>query len=290
LGIHSPGRRLLAEVHITRTTALFPSAVFIQWDVHSEESGAFFVDVARAQSPEGPWEVIATGLRDAYHFLDNRFNLPPAAPTSPGREGVNLFSLARAIYYMVTVIPPSGVDHAFSSHPEPVEPGLDTRTRLFKRKILHDQAVGYRRLNGIPIIVLKRRRWGDRCPDCYDPVTKESTREHCLVCFGTAFVGGYWAPVLIRGRREAASVESQVTAHGDSDVKLNDFNVLDYPLIEYKDIVVDLVRNDRYQVQRVHHTELKSVTVHQKVTSSLLGRNSVEYKLLVDPTATPPLY
>lgn len=280
----------MAEARITRTTALFPTAVFVQWDVRSDESGPFFVDIARAQGPDGPWESIATGMRDAYNFLDDRFNLPPGDPRNNGREGVNLFSLARTIYYQITVTPPSGSANTFISEPTPVEPGLDRRTRLLKRKILHDQAVGYKRLNGIPLIVLKRRRWGDRCPSCYDPVTKESTLEHCPICYGTAFLGGYWAPTLIRGRREAAAVESQVTAHGDNDVKMNDFNVLDYPLIEYKDIIVDLVRNDRYQVQRVHHTELKSVTVHQKVSTSLLGRNSIEYKLLVDPTAVPPLY
>lgn len=280
----------MSEAHITRTTALYPSAVFIQWDIHADEAGPLFIDLARSQSPEGPWEAVATGLRNAYNFVDDRFNLPPSDPRNNGREGVNLFSLARNIYYQITVTPPSGSANAFKSHPEPVEPGLDTRTRLLKRKILHDQAVGYRRLNGIPLIVLKRRRWGDRCPDCYDPVNKEATLEHCPSCYGTSFQGGYWAPVLIRGRREAAAVESNITSHGDSDVKMNDFNVLDYPLIEYKDIVVDLMRNERYQVQRVHHTELKSVTVHQKVTGSLLGHNSVEYTLLVDPTAIPPLY
>jgi len=280
----------LAEVHITRTTALFPSAVFVQWNVESEESGAFFVDVARSESPDGPWEYISTGLREAYNFVDDQFNLPPADPRNAGREGLNLFSLARAVYYQITVTPPSGSANAFHSHAEPVEPGLDRRTRLFKRKILHDQAVGYRRLNGIPLIVLKRRRWGDRCPKCYDPVTRESTLEHCLTCFGTTFVGGYWTPTPIRGRREAATVETNITAHGDSDVKFNDFNILDYPLVEYKDIIVDVVRNERYQVQRVHPTELKSVTVHQKLTTSLLGHNSIEYKLLVDLTATPSLY
>lgn len=285
-----PGRRSLAKVHITRTTALYPTRVFVQWDVESDESGAFFVDVARAQSPDGPWESIATGMRSAYNFIDDHFNLPPADPRNRGREGVNLYSLARAIYYQVTVTPPSGFANAFVSEATPVEPGLDRRTRLFKRKILHDQAVGYRRLNGVPLIVLKRRRWGDRCPECYDPVTKEATLEHCPICYGTAFTGGYWTPTLIRGRREAAAVESNITSHGDSDIKLNDFNVLDYPLVEYKDVIIDVVRNDRYQVQRVHHTELKSVTVHQKITASLLGRNSVEYKLLVDPLNVPPLY
>lgn len=262
----------------------------MQWDVQSDESGDFFVDVARAEGPSGPWEVIATGLRDAYNFVDQQFNLPPPAPGTAGRENLNMFSLARVIYYQITVTPPSGTVNSFASEPTPVEPGLDTRTRLLKRKILHDQAVGYKRLNGIPLIVLKRRRWGDRCPKCYDPVTKESTLEHCPVCFGTSFVGGYWAPTLIRGRREVGTVTTNTTAHGDADVEICDFNILDYPLVEYKDIVVDLVRNNRYEVQRAHGTQLKSVTVTQKITASLLGRNSVEYSLLVDPVDVPPLY
>jgi hypothetical protein len=280
----------LAEARITRTTALYPSAVFLQWDIQSDESGDFFVDVARSQSPEGPWESIASGLREAYNFLDDKFNLPPVSPPAPQREGANLFSLSRAVYYQITVTPPSGSSAAFMSEPTPVEPGLDTRTRLLKRKILHDQAVGYRRLNGIQLVVLKRRRWGDRCPTCWDATLKESTREHCPTCFGTAFAGGYWAPVLIRGRREAAAVTTQMTAHGDTDTKLNDFNVLDYPLVEYKDLIVDLARNERYQVLRTHHTELKSVTVHQKITASLLAHDAVEYTLKVNTTTTPPLY
>lgn len=280
----------MSSVTIRRTTALYPSAVFVQWDIQSDESGALLVDIARSQSPSGPWETIATGMLDAYNFVDDAFNLPPAPTSSNGREGTNLFALARAIYYQVTVTPPSGPANAFVSDPTPVEPGLDARTRLLKRKILHDQATGYKRLNGIPIIVLKRRRWGERCPRCWDPVTKQSTLEHCLACFGTSYAGGYWTPTLIRGRREAATVETQMTSDGDSEMKLADFNVLDYPLIEYKDVVIDLRRNERYQVQRVHSTELKSVPVHQKLTASLLAHNSIEYKVLVDPERIPPLY
>lgn len=279
----------MSHVEIRRTTALYPNGVFIQWTIDTEEDGAFMVDIDRSGSPEGPWETIASGLRDAFNFVDDLQN-QPTTPPSLEREDLSQLSLARAIYYRITITPPSGLASAFSSEATPVEPHLDTRTRLLKRKIQRDQAVGYRRLNGIPIIVLKRKRWGDRCPVCYDPITKQAMVEHCGTCYGTSFVGGYWAPVLIRGRREAAATQTNLTSHGDSDVKLADFNVLDYPLIEYKDIVIDLVRSDRYEVQRSHETELKSVPVHQKVTASLLSRSSVEYRVLVDPYATPPLY
>lgn len=273
----------MSGVHITRTTALLPHGVFVQWEIDSDESGVFFVDVRRAGGPEGPWDTLAAGLRDAFNYHDQML-----MPSGVGRDEPNQFSLAKVPYYQIVVTTPSGAQ--LLSHVTPVEPHLDTRTRLLKRKIQRDQAVGYRRLNGVPLIVLKRRRWGTRCPDCYDPITKQATQEHCLTCFGTSYVSGYWTPVLIRGRREAAAVQANMSSAGDSEIKIADFNILDYPLVEHLDLIVDLVRNDRYQVQRCHETELKSVPVHQKATASLLARNSIEYRLLIDPNTLPPLY
>ena len=280
----------MASVVITRTTALFPSAVFIQWDIAPDESGVHVVDVYRAGAPGGPWQLIASALPNAYHYLDDNFNLiPPPAPIDR-REGLNLLSLSREVYYRVTVTPPSGIANAFSSDPAPIEPGLDKRTRLFKRKILRDEATAFRRLNGIAIIVLKRRHWGTRCPECWDPVTKEGTQEHCLRCFGTTYERGYWAPISIRGRRSPGAVDSSTTAHGDSDVKYVNFTVLDYPHIEYNDILVDLRRNDRFIVQRVAATELKTVCVHQTIAASEISHSAVEYTIKIDPTTTPALY
>lgn len=279
----------MSTVIFTRTTALFPSSVFLQWDVQSDESGDFFVDVFRAGGPDGPWEPIATGLRDGYNFVDAAFN-QPTSPSGTERESLNLFSMARGVYYLVTVTPPSGPANAFSSAATPIEPGLDRRTRLLKRKLLRDLAVGFRRLNGVPLAVLKRKRWGERCPVCWDETLRESVHEHCPTCFGTSFKNGYWAPTQIRGRREVAPVQTNLTAHGESDMKLPDFIVLDYPHLAFKDVIVDLRTNERYEVQRVTPTELQGVTVHQKLASSLLGHGSSEYLVLVDPAASPPLY
>jgi len=131
---------------------------------------------------------------------------------------------------------------------------------------------------------------GTRCPECFAPVTRESTLEHCPVCYGTSFEGGYWAPVAIRGRKSAGPVQTQLTAHGESDVKTVTFAILDYPHLEYKDVLVDLRRNDLYEVQIVTPTELKGVTVHQSLTASLLGRNSVEYRVPVAPATSAALY
>jgi len=282
----------LPSVEIVRTTALFPSAVFIQWNILAEETGTHLVDVYRSGFPNGPWEQIASSLPNAYHFVDDKFNLPPEPSCDgvPIREGLNLLSLARGVFYQVTVTPPSGTANAFTSPVVPIEPGLDRRTRLFKRKILRDESTAFRRLNGIPIIILKRRHWGTRCTDCWDPGLREGTMEHCRKCYGTTYEGGYWNPVLVRGRHTPAPVQTQMSAHGEAEVKVVNFIILDFPLVEHKDIIVDLRRNDRYVVQLVTTTELKSVPVHQTISASLVMRNAVEYEVPVDPEATPPLY
>ncbi len=280
----------MGTVTITRTTPLFPSAVFVQWDVVPGEDavGEFLVDVDRSGSPDGPWEALGIALRDAYSYLDEYFNLPPGENPGAEHAGLNFFSLSRDVYYRVTVTPDTG--DAFVSDPTPIEPGLDRRTRLLKRKMLRDASIGFRKLNGIPIAVLKRKHWGPRCTYCYDATLREATIEHCPVCFGTAFEGGYWAPVIISGRRTPAPVQTQLTAHGDSDVKVLSFIILDYPHLEHKDVLVDLRRNDRYRVEVVTSTELRGVAVHQTISASELGRNSVEYSIHVDPNAVPPLY
>lgn len=273
----------MSEIRVTRTTPLYPSGVFLQWDIESDEAGPILVDVARSGAPTGPWETIKASLRNAYNALDDL-----QTPASRRRIGPNQLSLSRAIYYRVTATAPSGA--MIESEPTPVEPHLDARTRLLKRKILRDQAIGYRRLNGIVLVVLKRRRWGDRCPVCYDALTKQATHEHCPTCLGTSFVGGYWSPIAIRGRREAATVQVNMASQGDAEQRVTDFNILDYPLVEAKDVIIDLARNDRYEIQRVHATELRGVPVHQKITAGLLSRSSVEYQVLVEPRSMPSLY
>lgn len=280
----------MASVEITRTTALFPSAVFVQWNITRDETGEHTVDLYRSGSPTGPWQEVALAMVDAYHALDEKFNLPPTMGQTDLQLGLNLFSLSKEVYYKVVVTPPTGMAGRYESVPTSIEPALDVRTRLLKRKILRDEAVAFRRLNGVPLAVLKKRHWGKRCRECWDPVSNGATHEHCPYCYGTGIEHGFWNPVYVRGRKSAAPVQTQMSAHGDSDVKKVLFTLLDYPHVEKHDVIVDLRRNDRYEVEMVTATELKGVYVHQTVTASQLARSSVEFAVLVDPTNTPPLY
>lgn len=253
----------------------------------TEESGSHLVDVYRAGGINGPWEHVFGPEPDAYHFLDDKFNLPSQEGHG---AGLNSFSLARSIYYQVKVTPPSGGANAFTSYPTEIDPGLDKRTRLFKRKILRDQATAFRRLNGVPLTILKRRHWGPHCSHCYDHVLRQATIEHCTQCYGTGYEGGYWNPIAVRGRKGTGPIQTEMTSHGESDIQVVNFTILDYPNLEDKDLIVDMRRNDRYIIQGVANTELKGVIVHQTARTSHLARSAIEYKIPINSATTPALY
>jgi len=272
------------NVKITRTTAIYPTGIFVQWDIDSSESGVHLVDVARSGGPNGPWITVASALPNTYQYYDTNLNLPDVS------EGLNFFSMNHELYYQITVIPPSGIENKFTSPPTAVEAGLDKRMRLIKRKILRDSAIALKAINGIEIVALKRKNWGMRCSKCWDPVTKEGTIEHCDRCYGTTFEGGYWNPVLIRGLKDPAPTSSDMAPEGLSEKRMTQITILDFPQMEPDDLLVDLRNDDRYFVQVVTPREIRSVLVNQSIVASLIARDAVEYTIPIDLTSTPGLY
>lgn len=274
------------RVEITRLLPLFPNGAFIQWDlVNPPENTSFIFSVYRSGSPEGPWEALRGGAVDVYNFVDR---LPTVAAVPPGSaEQPNQLSLARGIYYKVVATDPSGVDYAAVSL---IEPKLTGWQRRLKRKILRDESLLLRKLNGVEVAVVKRMHWGPRCTKCFDKYTKEVVRGHCTTCLGTGFTPGYHTPVITLARRSPTPVQTVVTAQGKTDTSYAQVTLLDAPKVEEEDILVFLRDNRRFIVKQVLQTELQTHPVHQKLSVSELMPTSVEFKIVVDPLRTPPLF
>ncbi len=278
------------EVVITRVTPLFPLRVFIQWDLqNAEESGDFTFDVERSGSPEGPFDKVAVNLKNTFNFMEDLVLNKPFT-SDKVYEGANLFRLENSCYYRILVTPPSGRNNAVYSEPQLIENGLNKNDRLLRRKIMHDESVGLRKLSGVELMVLKRRHWGERCDDCFDLTTKEVLQEDCEDCYATGFKEGYFTPVKVYGRFTDNPVQAQMSPQGLVETNQPRLTILDYPKLDSGDIIVDLRRNDRYEVKIVLPTTLKSVIIHQEATVSLLARDSVEYTIPVDPYTIPSLY
>lgn len=276
-------------IRITKITPLYPKRVFIQWDLEDPtESGSYTFKVERSSSDAGPWELLIAGAQNIYNYIDD-FDHQPAF-SDEGKP--HLYGLSVNPYYRVTVIPPSGCVNSAQTESHGFELELDPVARGLRRRLRYDEGIIFKRLNGVRLALLKRRTWGERCPDCYDSVTRATTKEQCLTCYGTSFVGGYMNPVIVWGRVNTPKApEAQFT---DSPRTLREaathvITLLDIPLLEDDDLIIETATNDRHIVRKQTRTELRRRSVHQQVTTSLMERGSVEYRIPVDLRAVPPL-
>lgn len=273
------------SIEITRLLPLFPRGVFLQWDlVNPTESGTYVFDVYRSGSPEGPWEALSTNDANVYNYND----ILPSTSTQAASD-VNQLSLTRGIFYRIVATPPSGPDNKVEVV-SVVEPRLDGKQRLLKRKILRDESLTFKKLNGVEIAVVKRMHWGPRCSKCWDATTKTVTRGSCTTCFGTGFSPGYFKPIITLGRRGTLPEAKQITPQGISEYRPTQVTILDAPKVDPDDVLVFLKDNRRFVVKSAIQTELRTVAVHQKFEVSELPRSSIEYRLVVDPTRIPPLF
>lgn len=272
---------------ITKLTPLYPRRVFFQWDlVKPTESGTYHFQIERSGAPEGPWDVLETGVPNIFNYVDDF-----SKPTDQAADGkLNLLSLQRQIYYRVIVTPPSGCANDAVTVPHPLQSELEPIPLGLRRKLQYEENILWRRLNGVKLALLKRKRWGTRCPDCYDATTRSAMKEHCPTCYGTTFTGGYWNPIITYGRiHPPHNVIAKTTQRDKEESSGHHITIRDFPIMQDDDIVVELATNQRHIVRRQTQTELTRHSVHQQLTTSLLARSTVEYQILVDATATPPL-
>ena len=272
---------------IRNVVALFPRRVFLQWDLTDPtETGSYTFTVERSGSSNGPWEALATGAQNTYNYIDDLTQADGDSPDTP-----HLFSLQRQIYYRVTAIPPSGCANQAVSIVHGIEPEIPPVQRGLRRKLRYEEYRLWKAYSGVQVALLKRRSWGDRCTTCYDALTRTVLHEHCSVCYGTSFVGGYWDPVITFARiHPPHNITAQTTQRDTNESSQHLLTLLDVPSLEDGDLIVEIETNQRHIVRRQTQTELKRRSVHQQVTTSLLQRGAVEYEIPVDFRTSPQIF
>ena len=269
---------------ITRAMPLFPGGAFLQWDlVNPSESGTYLFSVFRGASPNGPWDPLVTNAANIMSYADK------LSTTQTLAVAANTLSLSRNMLYRVTAVPPSGVANQ-AEVVSTIEPKLTGRHRLLKRKMLRDESLMLRKINGVEIAVCKRMHWGPRCTKCFDKYSKEIVRANCTACMGTGYDPGYHTPVITLARRSVGPVQTAMTPQGKVDTATTQITLLDAPTVEEGDVLVFLRDNRRFLVKQQLQTELLTVSVHQKLMVSELARSSIEYRILVDPLRIPSLF
>lgn len=274
------------KLDITRFAAMYPYGYFVQWtlsNVGPADAGEFRFTLERSGGSSGPWtEVMAA--QDQYAFED-RFNAVQSTLDELQPNGLRFF---QEIHYRVTAT--SLLSGRVVSATEGTGPhDASRRMQMYLRK---GQNYFSRtlRYNGTPIAILKKRRWGPRCPKCFDKRTKEVIRPNCSVCWATGFVGGYWAPVYSKARRNVSSNASAVTANQKSDSNDASFWLAAYPSLEKDDILISMSDQRRFRCDVRLETEIQLNAVHQEVTAQELPHDHVMMQYPVNFAGFPDTY
>lgn len=262
------------QVRIVTVRSAPPRGYLVQWSVKEPAEGILSFDLERAGGPEGPWELVAGGLTDRYAHFDDL--------TQPENAELHLnqFRFFQAVYYRVTVRSVTSAPYEF---------GPEARGKIggMRRKAARDVRIANTKFSKMPCVLLKRRVWGKRCPECYDPKTKASTRGGCRTCYGTSFEGGFWAPMSVPARQQGPR---QAAVGGDpkSDAQKMRLVLPDFPQVNFRDVIVSLRSGDRFEVAEEGETDLQEEPMYQSVVVTELDRSDVRYQIRVDPSSVRP--
>jgi len=246
----------------------------LTWDFKPSKEffSAYGIDVYRAESPNeeaasiSGYELIASGIgADTYSYTDTSIT--------------NLYDPYRKWYYKLHIyeIATPANDSIQPSLPAYVN---DSSTNKAYKEILRRKKKVLDRFVGRDLTILKRRTYGTYCTVCFDEVLFRSTDSNCPTCWGTGFLQGYFDPISVRGMINAAPKYNQITMFGEflpSDAVLN---ILNYPPLRPRDVIVDNI-NRRWLVRQIRPLEKDGVLIEQSVQISLISPDDYVYQISI---------
>lgn len=203
----------------------------------------FYVDVA--DESMGPWTTLnpATPVVDGCVYID---------------DAKYRYGMVSDVWYRVRAVltDPLGVkpDIEYESAPAQLQGALTDRAYLVAKNILRAFYKQLMKGGGQQGFFMKRKIWGDPCPNCVDFDVDTVVNAHCGICYGTGIVGGFhegmefWVmPKPVQGRQRS------ISAIGTTDDYTLSAECAAYPWVDAEDMWVDAKTNERFLVKSVSH-------------------------------------
>ena len=147
--------------------------------------------------------------------------------------------------------------------------------------MLRHKSAGIKKYGTIIKIVKKRKADGIQC-ECFDEVLQRSTDDECALCNGTgiATTGGYYDPIEVKVAINMKPKQNQITPFGIWQDKDAMIDMLNYPVMEPDDLIVDQ-RNQRYKIRQVAPYYKGQALVSQRCVMVLQDKTSQVYDVNV---------
>jgi len=153
----------------------------LRWELENIPAGyTEYLTIHRSESPEGPWEELATRVTGTDTYHDHR---------------AEIYHPNVTIYYKITGVVENGTGDSQAIKESDVV-HLQHKPDAIALNIIRQQRLLLRKKNGSPGYFLIRRTWGTKCTACYNESLDAVMSSDCSICFNTKYVGGYYTPVF----------------------------------------------------------------------------------------------
>lgn len=160
---------------------------------------------------------------------------------------------------------------------------LIKRDWLMYREMVRREALTLAKFNGAEFMLFKRIVNGTVCTDCVDEILQQAASNECSSCYGTGFQGGYYQQGLVQinvNADEDSKLSQQVA--GIQELSQFSGNFPGYPIVKFKDILVDTYTNKRYEILSTIEDQFHTYNIRQTVIMSRLPPSDPCYQIPVN--------
>ena len=203
----------------------------------------------------------------------------------------NWGTMATHYYRVRLVLPDEPGCPVYKSPPSRASGRLERKQWLWARALVSDE---YRQLvkagEGTMGFLLKRKQYGQACPDCLDWDTKEIRNPDCTTCYGTGIVGGYYPGVEFHANFNAGytrQLNNGQPPRGTTGDIVKQARCLLWPFVDTRDIWVNTNNDERYIVRGWDAVvEIQGVPIIINVKFHLAPATSIVYSVPIEPDAS----
>lgn len=247
----------MLEVVNTKVASFAREYLDVSWEIKptNEDIQAYQFFVERSEAETGPFETIAGPLIDRYFLRDNT---------------VLTISTTRVYSYRIRVVHvPTGRETTTGPFDRYGEPDLIALEIIRREQLLWQEFAGTK------FWVFPVRTFGQRCPQCYDPVLQKRISDACPTCFNTTFSGGYHYPAEFWGQIDNPEDAEQVSIEDHRQQRYSVMRCGPSPDIKPLDLIVTF-NNDRFRVISRSGTTKLGVTVRQEIRLAEIQKGQIE--------------
>lgn len=258
-----------------KVTPLFYKKVIIEWSIPAA-MGICTFNVYKSPTDVGPWEKINGAILSNTNFIID-------ASTQD-------FSKFHKSWYTVEVRMPAPDLRYITSPPTSWENVRTDLMSLRAAEIIRRETILLGQFVGVNSLVFRRMYFGQRCPNCYNKEVEKVMQDHCPVCLGTSFSGGYYPGIPTQVCYQATPNQTALTYLGKMETNQTTCWTINVPEIETLDLILRVPDFKLFRVEDVSQTEIQTVPVRQMMQITELAKGSVEFDLIISNNVVSTQY